>query len=157
MLFAPRIRPTFVPGLSWKPATFGAVAVAYTGRPVSLEAASSTIRARAVGGTTSVPGGNERPAANCTEERKTGTSAFCRSARKRATPYELGSTRYAPAAGGATGKSTACGVTAVTRSTGALTGAAIGSAVMPSISGMLSVASEYGISSGQLRQFSASG
>ena len=46
----------------------------------------STARARADGGTTSVPGANSRPAVNFTEERNTGTDAFCRSARKRATP-----------------------------------------------------------------------
>src|SRR3954468_24405331 len=148
MLLAPRIRPTRVPGLSWKPATFGATAVAYTGSPVSADAACRTIRARALGGTTSVPAGKERPASNTTDDRNTGTSAFWRSARKRATPYEDGSTRYAPAAGGAARNSVASGVTAVTRWSDAVTGAATGSAVMPSISGTLSVASEYGISSG---------
>ena len=75
-----------MPGLSWKPATLGEAAVANTGTPVSCEAACSTARARADGGTTSVPGANSRPAVNFTEERNTGTDAFCRSARKRATP-----------------------------------------------------------------------
>ena len=45
-----------VPGLSLKPATAGVWSTAKTAMPVALAVSSSTIRARAVGGTITVPG-----------------------------------------------------------------------------------------------------
>ena len=60
-------------------------------------------------------------------------------------------------AAGGCGISTVCGATSDTRSSDAENEDATGSAVMPSIVGSLSVASLYGISSGQVAQLRAFG
>ncbi len=79
MLLAPRIRPTRVPGRSSKPATSGVWSTACTARPVDFWISSSTIRARAVGGTITVPAAYSRPPAlNAAPARNVGTSHFCR-------------------------------------------------------------------------------
>ena len=55
--------------------------------PVALAVSSSTIRARAVGGTITVPGAYSRPPAlNAAPARNVGTSHFCSEPSSRARP-----------------------------------------------------------------------
>ncbi len=143
MLFAPRHRPTRVPGFRRMPSTSSGVSAPSTSSPVSRATPSSTPRAAAVGGTIQAPAGIARPlTVTPAVARNSGTFAFCSRAAAMKPAFDSGPITYAQR--GVAGNGVCRGVNVETRVSGASNGAAIGSTVTPSRYPSVWPATSYG-------------